>query len=563
MSLRSKATQVAAAAAATAAAALACAAPSQAASVDLTYQCKFPLVGAGEVALKLSVTPPDVVVFDRATARLSGARLEQLTSSVGGGTLSGDVIVRYGTHPETGEPESIKSTLQIGPPSLGAPGITATGGYPGPNTGEVTVDRLTLALKINDASGAPVKAPAPIEEPGYYYADVEQDPYVFNVVCRLQPDTQDTTLFASEEPDLDTTAPSVPTNGSTTWPVCGARPTSATISWSPSVDEAGGSGLAKYRVNYRGQNVFVSGDKSSVLLTGLDAAGPGPVSVTAIDVAGNESAALVIQQPVAVCIPPEPGGLVCVPKVNSVTLSWRVPTDPETPIKAYNVYNGATRAATTTGTSVTINGLTPDTAYRFSIEAVDANGNVGPKSPEVACKTTVIVDDFFDDFDLAGSATLKTLVTGSLPLKGTLHTGTPIVQGGAFSGDLAIADTQGRLIALGFLPVTAKIGFVSSGATTGALNHGVLTTSSQVRIKVKEAKLFGAIPLVAGNTCQTKSLSKIDLASTVPFSPSTGGTVAGTFAISDLNGCGALNGLVSPLAAGTGNQISLKLTPKA
>jgi hypothetical protein len=85
-----------------------------------------------------------------------------------------------------------------------------------------------------------------------------------------------------------------------------------------------------------------------------------------------------------------------------------------------------------------------------------------------------------------------------------------------------------------------------------------------VRIKVKSVKAFGAIPLVSGNTCQTKSLSTINLASTDSFDPTgTGGTLAGTYAISDLNGCGPLQGLVSPITAGAGNTISVKLTPKA
>ncbi|MBJ7472939.1 MAG: hypothetical protein JHD16_16650, partial [Solirubrobacteraceae bacterium] len=101
------------------------------------------------------------------------------------------------------------------------------------------------------------------------------------------------------------------------------------------------------------------------------------------------------------------------------------------------------------------------------------------------------------------------------------------------------------------------------GKTTGTLLDGVLKSSSLLRIKVLEVKLFGAIPLAGGNSCQTKSLSKVDLTSTdAEFDPLKGGTLAGSFAISDLNGCGVLNGLVSPLTAGGGNLISLKLSPK-
>ncbi|MBO9534305.1 MAG: hypothetical protein J7513_15135 [Solirubrobacteraceae bacterium] len=83
-----------------------------------------------------------------------------------------------------------------------------------------------------------------------------------------------------------------------------------------------------------------------------------------------------------------------------------------------------------------------------------------------------------------------------------------------------------------------------------------------MRIKVKSVKAFGAIPLAGGNDCQTKSLSDIALKSDGPFDPTgTGGILVGTYAISDLNGCGPLGGLVSPLTAGAGNSLRLSMTP--
>ena len=110
--------------------------------------------------------------------------------------------------------------------------------------------------------------------------------------------------------------------------------------------------------------------------------------------------------------------------------------------------------------------------------------------------------------------------------------------------------------------MTVGIGFVPSGPTTGKLEDDAVTANLKLRIKVKSVKAFGVIPLAGGNTCQTKQLSDIALASTGPFDPTNaGGTLGGTYAISDLNGCGPLNGLVSPLTAGGGNTISVKLTP--
>ena len=76
--------------------------------------------------------------------------------------------------------------------------------------------------------------------------------------------------------------------------------------------------------------------------------------------------------------------------------------------------------------------------------------------------------------------------------------------------------------------------------------------------------LFGAIPIAGSGACQTKRISEVKLSSgSTPFLPGTGGTLTGAFAISDLTGCGALNGLISPLVAGGGNAISIKLTGQA
>ncbi|MBO9534875.1 MAG: hypothetical protein J7513_18020 [Solirubrobacteraceae bacterium] len=165
-------------------------------------------------------------------------------------------------------------------------------------------------------------------------------------------------------------------------------------------------------------------------------------------------------------------------------------------------------------------------------------------------------------YTLQGSTSVNTLTKGSMPITGGVDA-TIVLSTGDVTADLKLNDTQGRLVALQFLPVTVSLGFVASGPTTGKLVDDQLTTNSKVRIKVKSAKAFGIVPLVGGNNCQTKSLSDVALKSTTPFDPTgTGGTLTGTYAISDLNGCGPFQGLVSPLTSGGGNTISVKLTPK-
>lgn len=158
------------------------------------------------------------------------------------------------------------------------------------------------------------------------------------------------------------------------------------------------------------------------------------------------------------------------------------------------------------------------------------------------------------DAVLTGSASIKALVKGNVALSGAL--GLDIDSAGNVDGDLVFQPGSARLVAAGVLPITAKLAFVQSGTTTGTYLDSRLSTTSKVRIKVTEARAFGAIPIALGNGCQTRQLTDLNLTSDA-FSVASGGVLTGTFALSDLNGCGMLNGLVSPLTASTGNTIRL------
>ncbi|MEU6440611.1 glycoside hydrolase family 18 protein [Streptomyces sp. NPDC047046] len=72
-----------------------------------------------------------------------------------------------------------------------------------------------------------------------------------------------------------------------------------------------------------------------------------------------------------VAVPATPGGLsAAAPTSTSATLTWNaVPGASE-----YRVYRGGSRAATVTGTSATISGLSPATAYSFQVSAANASG---------------------------------------------------------------------------------------------------------------------------------------------------------------------------------------------
>ncbi|MDQ8046670.1 MAG: hypothetical protein REI11_18845, partial [Patulibacter sp.] len=163
-------------------------------------------------------------------------------------------------------------------------------------------------------------------------------------------------------------------------------------------------------------------------------------------------------------------------------------------------------------------------------------------------------------YALSGSSTLKTLVKGSLPLSGSIKVHSAAATG-PFTGDLTLAQTSGNLTALGFLPVNATVAMVPTEQVTGTVAGGVLNATAKVRIKLPSIKSFG-IQLAGGANCQATQVSSIPLKSSgTAYDPAVGGTLAGTFSISNLSGCGALNGIISPLTAGGGNAIALKLTP--
>ncbi len=63
----------------------------------------------------------------------------------------------------------------------------------------------------------------------------------------------------------------------------------------------------------------------------------------------------------------------------TLSLSWSAATD-NVGVTGYDVYRGATRLTTVTGTSYNVSGLTAGTAYSFSVKAKDAAGNESASS---------------------------------------------------------------------------------------------------------------------------------------------------------------------------------------
>jgi endoglucanase len=71
---------------------------------------------------------------------------------------------------------------------------------------------------------------------------------------------------------------------------------------------------------------------------------------------------------------------------SSVSLSWTAATD-NVGVTGYDVYRGPTLAGTTAGTTFTDTGLTPATAYSYTVKAFDAAGNLSAASAAVTATT--------------------------------------------------------------------------------------------------------------------------------------------------------------------------------
>ncbi|WP_436761294.1 glycoside hydrolase family 9 protein [Streptosporangium sp. V21-05] len=72
---------------------------------------------------------------------------------------------------------------------------------------------------------------------------------------------------------------------------------------------------------------------------------------------------------------------------SGATLTWTASTD-NVGVTGYDVYRGTTKVATSTGTSYSLTGLTPATAYTVSVVARDAAGNSSTASESTAFTTT-------------------------------------------------------------------------------------------------------------------------------------------------------------------------------
>ncbi|NKY38476.1 glycoside hydrolase family 6 protein [Cellulomonas septica] len=105
----------------------------------------------------------------------------------------------------------------------------------------------------------------------------------------------------------------------------------------------------------------------------------------------------------------------------AVPLSWTASTD-NVGVTGYDVYRGTTLVGTSTTTSYTVTGLTPATAYSFTVRAKDAAGNVSTASAAVSATTQSGTVTDTQAPSVPSGLTAGTTTTTSVPLSWTAST---------------------------------------------------------------------------------------------------------------------------------------------
>ena len=191
---------------------------------------------------------------------------------------------------------------------------------------------------------------------------------------------------------VDNTAPSIPANLTAVPANC----SQINISWSPSADNFGGSGLQAYIVFANG--VFfkqVLAPATSTSDTGLASGSTRNYMVSAFDKAGNQSSfSSVSTATTPICgdttAPSVPVSLTAAAaSYSQINLSWGASTDTGgSGLRGYNVYrDGGFLKQVLGATSTSDTGLSASTSYSYAVTAVDNVGNQSAKSTAMSATT--------------------------------------------------------------------------------------------------------------------------------------------------------------------------------
>jgi chitodextrinase len=246
------------------------------------------------------------------------------------------------------------------------------------------------------------KNPLVTTESGYYGWDVAEGCWLVQVTAEGYDDEVSPVVGIGPPPledvtdlDIEMTPSEVPPPVDTVPPVwasgaellaSGVTTNQAVLTWPAATDDR--PGAVQYQLRRDGTPVTGWITELTAVASGLTHDTSYVFTVVARDAAGNITP-VPLQRTVRTLLPPDlsppifgDGGLVASGiSATALTLTWPVAIDRSLPV-TYTVRRGGTVLAEgLTATSYRVTGLSPDTAYTFSVTAKDAVGNVSAPLP--------------------------------------------------------------------------------------------------------------------------------------------------------------------------------------
>jgi YVTN family beta-propeller protein len=314
----------------------------------------------------------------------------------------------------------------------------------------------------------------------------------------------------------DTTPPGAPSNLRLT----AVNETQATIAWDAAIDPAPGSGIASYEIAVDG---VVVGSTAAITFT-IGSLAPGTaysVTVIAIDGVGLRSAASTVL-PVSTTAPPPVDTVPPLPPTNlratsvsqtQVALAWDAATDPApgSGIAMYEISVDGVVAGTSATTTFVAGSLTANTAYSFTVVAIDGGGLRSPVSTSLPVTTAAAAQPL----TLTGLDIGYTGVAGSYSVANDVHTvrgaGGDIWGSGdrfyyAYQAQAGDFEVVARVLSQQNTNAWAKAGLVvRENLTQGARNAAMLVTPSS-------GELFQNRPVANARTYSTGSANPTNTA---------------------------------------------------
>ncbi|WP_067472865.1 fibronectin type III domain-containing protein [Actinomadura hibisca] len=278
----------------------------------------------------------------------------------------------------------------------------------------------------------------------------------------------------------------------------------------------------------------------------------------------------------------------------SLSLSWPAATD-DRGVAEYDVYQGTSKVLTVAGTSGTVTGLTPDTAYTFTVRARDAAGNASPASPPGAgrtgkadtvppgeatppecgkltgpAKTTpaCVYMAGYSNLAKLGAATALNDPAYAEPAPTNIVIYPPV--SGKFGADFQfVRPMRGAATTLQFrfMPVTAKMELTQvdgPGRMDGTLVPGggyTIKATARMSVRLHDVRVNGT-PLEVGPRCRTVRPAELVLTGGTPEYKSIllGGPLRGVYTVPPFTGCGVgedLSPLLTAAVSGPGNAVKM------